>query len=809
MATTDSPPTSLAHELLSSQLAVLYQHAKQRADGFQEGNEDGRHALPALARFVLSNPAITSSARFVAEFRKPVLKYIEDDLSLLVFDIENVHGSFQAHNVVVYCLVRVSPVTLHLDASGERDDSVVSYRFDLETAVLLPSFWGSADGAGGILDAQRSMLDLCMGKYLELLRAARLDAYSVTLPVFLRRDRIPPREAHVPPDAVSPIAEFNELMRFVWPHDNPSAPPQAAWRAIYDWANYSVRNPVPTVNFIEVKSGPPQLACPWPGKCAIVYVDIRKIRIQLAGEQRIRVHEGWRVAFCTRISSAHQNGVTNVAFQFSRRCRVVRELSRFPEADRHNRLEDIFRALQGLKMQDVTVPVPDRTAISRPLGPNPEYPGGIWIVAMNQPASLEALRRTNLVGLDRVVAISQDSINAYIADLYEQRVPPLGGQKSGGLAVTAKVHGIRISLQSRDQVVVWVHVEPVIPLGKSRANGGKGKETERSDILPASSKSDLCLAFRVELALLDHQSLTGASSETLQKSPVVQEYGGNKNYVLKHLVLDLKNAQYVQDYSWPIDKSIGDHVSLPSLHEYIVKDYFPALCREGLNVIATIPVWHAEGNAPRNALRSVDYVVYGEDAIRRDTEKQHSDQATLLAESLNRYEYTGNDETKNTLSVRVIPLQHPPSVHIDGQTTVRRSSGDSASSTWASLKWSLVLKIELVDNAIRIRQSEAMSFSGPESSAEDTTRGGFSVELGQLLRESLNFSGTVAIDPAQRSTEPLCVDAPIWPFLYPPGGAYKLGEAMFNENGDLLVELCRADLGENPEGTTDLAARRA
>ena len=81
-------------------------------------------------------------------------------------------------------------------------------------------------------------------------------------------------------------------------------------------------------------------------------------------------------------------------------------------------------------------------------------------------------------------------------------------------------------------------------------------------------------------------------------------------------------SKYLHDYSTfgeliTDDDSRASILKLQAIVHYITKHYFPAVCKEGLNVISSIPVWKSGKSLPSYALTDVAFHVYSKVEITR------------------------------------------------------------------------------------------------------------------------------------------------------------------------------------------------
>ena len=142
--------------------------------------------------------------------------------------------------------------------------------------------------------------------------------------------------------------------------------------------------------------------------------------------------------------------------------------------------------------------------------------------------------------------------------------------------------------------------------------------------------------------MCSHDEFEGASSEVFKNSPALQMHVGHLDRDLKHIFLDLKGtfhlaiiriftfrflyacpeSEFLYDYS-----TFGDLMSnsdnrasilkIQAIVRYLTKYYFPTVCKDGFNVISSVPVWKTGRSLPSYALTDVAFHVYSKVEITR------------------------------------------------------------------------------------------------------------------------------------------------------------------------------------------------
>ncbi|KAI0370665.1 hypothetical protein BV20DRAFT_979322 [Pilatotrama ljubarskyi] len=507
---------------------------------------------------------------------------------------------------------------------------------------------------------------------------------------------------------------------------------------------------------------------------------------------------------------------------------------------------------------------------------------------------IDTLRNTILDVCDQLVAITQESINAYFSRYYKL-VPILREWKNEPSGVEAAFDVPQVFLLAEEQAKVLVHINSwsFTPLG-GQQNGSADVSEARSRVI-----TDFYIQFVVDLVEQTHQELVGASSELIKASPAVVKYADNDDYALKHLVFDLQGARYVKDDGHIVEDELQQRIS-----EHILKAYFPALCQEGLNVIGSIPIWTGP-NPPAYATRAIDFLVhpgpnptlviygvsnrdlpatdailslswipglralsnglsYGTMAIAKrvflesvvlkrlarinalttlipciyagipiipvnlnlktlaevqdrndgrvpgctawkpDAEspacyiwEYRPEQAHKVVSSSIQFNgaETVTCATENRLSATT--GQDCLRIQIDGETTLTLTSNETTASAHASIKWGLTFEVEVVMGALLVKQFERIPLV-PAAPTGGVGAEGLSSELQQRLQGSFKLPDKDTIDQMMgiataEPGAPASAGGASGPFLYPPGGAYNLGKAIFNNGGDLLVDLSRVE----------------
>ncbi|KAI0826877.1 hypothetical protein BC628DRAFT_226366 [Trametes gibbosa] len=244
--------------------------------------------------------------------------------------------------------------------------------------------------------------------------------------------------------------------------------------------------------------------------------------------------------------------------------------------------------------------------------------GSWWSLELGDSSGIssrETIQRTKMFGFDQVTAISQGSLNSQFSSTSHTAFHTWTYDSY----FSATYKPFSLQLLSNNRALVWVHL----------ANGNLKplKEWVPDDGSEAQEFRDWRVAFEVEIKMCSQAELEGAGSTTYASSAYCREHGNFVDRELRHIYLDLAHAEYVHDYS-----NFGDMrnlegnsrsllLKLQAVVYYLTEYYFPFLCRDGLNVITSIPIWKldfvANRSLPSYALTNVTFHIYSKVEVTR------------------------------------------------------------------------------------------------------------------------------------------------------------------------------------------------
>ncbi|EIW59592.1 uncharacterized protein TRAVEDRAFT_122355 [Trametes versicolor FP-101664 SS1] len=241
--------------------------------------------------------------------------------------------------------------------------------------------------------------------------------------------------------------------------------------------------------------------------------------------------------------------------------------------------------------------------------------GSWWSLELGDSSgvsSRETIQRTKMFGFDQVTAVSQGSLNAQFSATSYVAFHSWAFESY----FSASYKPFSLHLLSNNRALVWVHL----------ANGNLKtlKDWALWDGSEQYEFRDWRVAFEVDLKMCSQSELEGATSTTYTSSQQFERHGHMADRELRHIYLDFQHAEYVHDYSnfGDIKNMGGDSRSLilklQAVVFYLTQHYFPALCKDGMNVITSIPVWkEGHRSLPSYALTDVTFHVYSKVEITR------------------------------------------------------------------------------------------------------------------------------------------------------------------------------------------------
>ncbi|KAM5533454.1 hypothetical protein V8D89_012892 [Ganoderma adspersum] len=629
-----------ADRYLNAQLAILHENAQKcLEEHVQARTEENKHSY-ALAEFTVHKPSHGSvDTAFHATFDKPTLEFICD------------------HDVIIYLNLKKSHVildSLRLGRSGQDvslpSDLVVSYRLAFETRHIV----GNDVKIGGhgsaisliILDFKkptfvsaepevtvgRDLLIRYLGEYLDLLHVAghhvlfSLSQFGQSgTPMVIDHSLVSKSHFWVGDINGITVGQINAHMSSIWLKSAILAlggkKVSTDWRkhalAEFSSSSYTERS----YGHFKMKFGPPhvEILC---AREVIVYFNVEELDFFKSDDFKAPPelsYKGWKVAMIVNVlySKESEGHVVNIMFDLSH-ARYHDIVSEFPGYDDTDEFaQESWRLIMDFFAEGyLHILESMRYHVIYSCDTRWEFDGSWWSLEHPDKSgdrSRETIQRTKMFGFDQVVAISQDSLNAHFATLYTAAQSILHRWNYDEFFSTT-FRPLSVRFLSNSRAIVWVHL-----------HSGHLKTLKERAPWAGSIKYDFAdwrFAFEVELKMCSHDEFEGASSEMLKKSPALHMHAGHMDRDIKHIFLDLKKSKYLHDYSTfgdliTDDDSRASILKLQAIVHYITKHYFPAVCKEGLNVISSIPVWKSGKSLPSYALTGVAFDVYSKVEITR------------------------------------------------------------------------------------------------------------------------------------------------------------------------------------------------
>ncbi|PIL22598.1 hypothetical protein GSI_15287 [Ganoderma sinense ZZ0214-1] len=635
---------------LNAQLAVLHENAQKCLEEHDQARTEENKHFYALAEFTVYKPGSIDTA-FHATFGKPELEFLCD------------------HDVIIHFNIKTGNLILDSLRPGRSGqdvklppDLVVSYRLTFETRRIIGNDmkiggYGSAISLV-ILDLKKStfvsaepevtvgrdLLIRYLGEYLDLLHVAGHHVlFSLPqfdqggTPMIIDYSLMATSQFWVGDINGITVDQINTYMSSVWLKSAMLA--QDGMKAGVDWrtralADFSTSSyGAGSYGRFKMKFGPPrvEILC---AKEVIVYFNIEELDFFKSDDFTAtpeRSYKGWRVAMVVNVlySSESEGHVVNIMFDLSH-ARYHNFASEFPGYDDADELaqeswrlvieffaEEYLHILETMRYHVIYSRDTRWELMSKLTSSAQEDADGSWwsleLADKSGDSSRETIQRTKMYGFDQVVAISQGSLNAQFTTLCTAAQSILHRWNYEEF-FSATFRPLSLRLLSNNRAIVWVHL-----------HGGHLKTLKDWVPWEGSMKYDFAdwrLAFEVKLKMCSHDDFEGASSEVFKKSPALQMHTGHADRDLKHIILDFQESDYLHDYSTFGDLTTsGDNrasiLKLQAVVYYLAKHYFPAVCKDGLNVISSIPVWKTGKSLPSYALTDVAFHVYSKVEITR------------------------------------------------------------------------------------------------------------------------------------------------------------------------------------------------
>ncbi|KAI0667298.1 hypothetical protein C8Q78DRAFT_1082416 [Trametes maxima] len=636
-----------ATRYLNAQLTALYENAKLCVSEHPEARDELNQQFSALAQYAIGIAGQPTTA-LQAIFGKPELQFICNHNVVLKLEIVSFRGPQEFNNIFVNFRIPVRWHTSELTNPPDFGNLVRFEVFDFENAELLSIWRCGCESDVAVEVADRRILAEFLGQYLRTLCKARINALFALPQSYLEGgDALVLDHAYaegssrlrVPSLAGITTIQINEYLFSEWLECSM----RRALRPLDtydDWAAVCLSDyvfsdhPSESVHF-EFSAPSIEILCL---EEVIITFNAKKIRFYEAGEV-VAEYENWTLAFVmyTDWEKTSDDGCITIWLDFSRGCRPHTALSKTPECceDTYELLtvyrQRVFEIMECFYMETLVSAKFDvlySTVPDQPLCPaGPEFPLGIWGDTKLPERAKDDIRTTNLGDFDQVVAVSQESINAYIATLYE-KPPTILKKWQYGHWFEATFARPQIRLLSDKRALFWVNIKQCsfVPTDgfnvATLENEDEYDDYDTRELNPENrhKANDTYLAFEVGIQWDSEGQFRCGPGEKTGAYPAIVEHGEKGDRELRRIVLDFDGARYLHKYSsLCIDSDLchRTHI-LQSLVVYLKKAYFPAIHQECLDVIATIPTWIDEAKAPPYGMFHADFHIHCDRTITVD-----------------------------------------------------------------------------------------------------------------------------------------------------------------------------------------------
>ncbi|KAL7279892.1 hypothetical protein ACG7TL_006301 [Trametes sanguinea] len=631
-----------ATRYVNAQLTVLHKNATLCLEEHPQAMTEENKHFYALAGFTIQKPS-SSTHLFDARFKAPQLKFICDHDAVLTLTFEK--GEFTADASKGHSKAQMISI---------QENSSVDFRVHYDSEMVSNNL--KVDGHGTVIEvivldlksavvasvkpplpnAEETFLGY-LGQYLKLLHEAgnhvlySLPHFSPRPPMSIDFTLIDKSTEHEWQESVCGITvdQFNSYLASLWLKSALLEHSKVATKN-KDWRLRSLTEFTKKEegSFYRIRFGAPHIdiLC---AKEVVMYFDLDELDFFQGSDFSATPQKHfakWKVALIINVvperdSEGHS---LTVALDFSS-ARYYDGLSSFPgvaEADvmethyrdiiieffseeylhilriaryhiiysRHTRLETIGK---------VTV---DATEEAEGSWPRIEEPAAL----PGRMSSRDTIQHAKMCGFDQVIAISQGSLNVQFTMISHA----LFRSWSYGEAFSATFKPLSMQLLSNNRAIVWVHL-----IGGKLKTLLDGKPNDESTL---HEFKDWRVAFEVEIKLCTQAELDGRLSETYKATAAYQKHGNKDDRDLKHVYLDFSTAEYIHDYSDYKDLSAfgslaegrSTMLKLEAIVWYLTEHYLPAVSKEGLNVISSVPVFKPGPSLPSYALTSVAFQVY-------------------------------------------------------------------------------------------------------------------------------------------------------------------------------------------------------
>ncbi|KAI0632188.1 hypothetical protein C8Q77DRAFT_1158853 [Trametes polyzona] len=652
---TDENSAPQAVRYLNAQLAVLHQNADLCLQEHPNARTEENKHFYALAEFAVQRPTALSSlpsetdSLFWASFFAPELKFICDHDVLLILRIAKGHIALD------------TPRTGRSQVVTFPADFTVTYRVNFRTRRIVGNDQKIGDYGSAIelviLDLDKAVLssiepELPMGRdtlarfltqYLELLHSAG-NHVLFSLPQFDQRAI----QAEVKYSLIGQSEEYyewleslnsvtveqiNAYMSSVWlksamlargslTSDNTDWRPRclAEFSRSEGDVHFRMQLGAPTVKILCERE-------------VVMWFDIDTLEFFEDGDFTAapeRSYSGWKVAMVVNVlySKDATGQIVTIMFDLSN-ARYHQALSSYPGYDESDDVSfDFHDLIIGFFSEEYLQILYNahyhiiyshdtrwETIRKMRFDSQEDSDGSWWSLELGDSSgvtSRETIQRTKMFGFDQVVAISQGSLNAQFTATSHAAYHSWAFESY----FSSTYKPFSLHLLSNNRALVWVHLaNGNLKILRDWALWDEGAQYEFRDWR---------VAFEVDIKMCSQSELEGATSATYTSSAQYEKHGNMPDRELRHIYLDFERAEYVHDYSNFGDmKNLGGEsrsliLKLQAVVFYLTQHYFPALCRDGLNIITSIPVWRpGHRSLPSYALTDVTFHVYSKVEITR------------------------------------------------------------------------------------------------------------------------------------------------------------------------------------------------
>ncbi|KAI0667589.1 hypothetical protein C8Q78DRAFT_981541 [Trametes maxima] len=639
-----------ASRYLNAQLAVLHENAKKCLEEHPQSRTEENKHFYALAEYVVQRSGVVSQfpseseSLFAAIFQAPTIQFICDHNVFLHLRIENGHLALDNSRNN-----RSHPIRLPSEGQGLE----VTYRVNFETRTIVGKDTKIGDygsvielvildlknaTVSSIVPEQTSGRDALLRylqQYLDVLHQAG-NHVLFSLPQFDQRNarmEIDYSLMDLPVDfewqeTIYGVTteQVNAYMSSLWLKSAMLAYGRDTgittdWRARC-YAEFSRKE---ADTYFRIKFGTPRvnILC---AREVVVYFDVDEVEF-FDGEDfsvnPVKKFNKWKIAMVVGVLQARgeDDHLAIIAFDLTNG-RYHHPLSQYSGLNKEDELsleyqeiviaffaEEYLSILQSAGYHIIYSHDSRWETIQKiKLNSREDAEGSWWKLGelgeQSGAAWRETIQQTKMYGFDQVIAISQGSINAQFSASSHLIFHSWAYENF----FSSTFKPLSIHLLSSNKAILWVHL----------TNGSLKtlREWVPWDGEPYEFR-DWRIAFEVELKMCSQEELEGAESTAYKSTFYYEKHGTHADRDLHHIYLDLRHAEYLHEYSTyndikvlNVEDSRSVILRLQAVVHYLSEFYFPALCRDGLNVISSVPVWKSGTSLPSYALTSVGFHVY-------------------------------------------------------------------------------------------------------------------------------------------------------------------------------------------------------